>query len=140
MHVQACDIVLQSRLRAARDDNVMNKGDLMVSAKRNSILKAVVVSLTFAAVALAFVPMAGAQAMGEYGAVVGNSAASAAAAPKAQLPAIPGASVQSGPSGTTTTEIREDDSSPADAQADDTADSQSGDDWTEVKGSDDSNQ
>ena len=47
----------------------------MESAKRDSILRVGIVSLAFAAVVLAFVPMAGAQAMGEYGAVVGNSAA-----------------------------------------------------------------
>ncbi|HVA40950.1 MAG TPA: hypothetical protein VNF49_09810 [Candidatus Binataceae bacterium] len=109
----------------------------MLRTKRDSILKAGVASLAFAAVALAFVPMAGAQAMGEYGAVVGNSAGAAASAPKADLPAIPGTSVQNGSSGSTTTEIREDDSSPQDTQASDNANSQSGDEWTEVKGSDD---
>ena len=111
----------------------------MLRTKRDSILKAGVASLAFAAVALAFVPMAGAQAMGEYGAVVGNSAGAAASAPKADLPAIPGTSVQNGSSGSTTTEIREDDSSPQDTQASDNANSQSGDEWTEVKGSDDGN-
>ena len=109
----------------------------MLSAKRDRIRKAGVASLAFAAVALAFVPMAGAQAMGEYGAVVGNSAGAAASAPKADLPSIPATSAQSDSSGTSTTEIREDDSSPQDAQAADTGNSQSGDEWTEVKGSDD---
>ena len=111
----------------------------MAKTKRDSILKAGVASLAFAAVALAFVPMASAQTMGEYGAVVGNSAGAAAAAPRANLPAIPGTAVQSNPSGTTTTEIREDDSTPQDTQASDEGSSQSGDEWTEVKGSDDGN-
>jgi hypothetical protein len=109
----------------------------MISAKRDRIRKAGVASFAFAAVALAFVPMAGAQAMGEYGAVVGNSAGAAASAPKADLPSIPATSAQSDSSGTSTTEIREDDSSAQDSQAADTGNSQSGDEWTEVKGSDD---
>jgi hypothetical protein len=112
----------------------------MVRTKRNSILKAAVGSLAFAAVALAFVPMAGAQAMGEYGLAVGHSAGAAAAAPQAELPAIPGTSAQTEPSGSTTTEVREDDSSAQDTQANDDSNSQSGDDWTEVKDSDDGNQ
>lgn len=111
----------------------------MARTKRDSIFKAGVASLVFAAVALAFVPTAGAQAMGEYGAVVGNSAGAAASAPRANLPAIPGTSVQSKSSGTTTTEVREDDSTPRDAQASDEGSGQSGDEWTEVKGSDDGN-
>ena len=110
----------------------------MLRTKRDSILKAGVASLAFAAAALAFAPLAGAQAMGEYGAVVGNSAGAAASAPKADLPAIPGTSAQSESSGSTTTEIREDDSSPQD-QASDNTNGQSGDEWTEVKGSDDGN-
>jgi hypothetical protein len=109
----------------------------MARTKEISILKAGLASLAFAAAALAFAPMAGAQAMGEYGAVMGNSAGAAAAAPHAELPAIPGTTVQSGPSGSTTTEIREDDSSAQDTQANDDSGNQSGDDWTEVKGSDD---
>ncbi|HVB78718.1 MAG TPA: hypothetical protein VNE82_02075 [Candidatus Binataceae bacterium] len=111
----------------------------MRKTKRNSTLRAGVVSLGFAAVALAFVPMAGAQTMGEYGLAVGHSAGAAVEAPKASLPAIPQTSVQNGSSGSTATEIREDDSTAQDAQADDNANSQSGDDWTEVKGSDDGN-
>jgi hypothetical protein len=111
----------------------------MITTKVDSMLRAGVVSLAFAAAALAFVPMANAQAMGEYGAVVGNSAGAAAAAPRADLPAIPETSVHSGSSGTTTTEIREDDSSAQDKQADDNSNSQSADDWSEVKGSDDGN-
>lgn len=110
----------------------------MACVKRNSILKAGVASLAFAAVAWAFVPMAGAQAMGEYGAVVGNSAGAAAAAPHADLPSLPAASAQTDSSGTSTTEVREDDSSAQDAQAADaTSGGQSSDEWTEVKGSDD---
>ncbi len=110
----------------------------MVSAKRYSILKAGAASLAVAAVALAFVPMAHAQAMGEYGAVVGNSAGAAAAAPRAALPSIPVASVHSDSSGTTTTEIeqQDDSSAAADAQASDTGSDQSGDDWEQVSGSD----
>jgi hypothetical protein len=111
----------------------------MLRTKRDSMLKAGVASLAFAVITLAFVPMAGAQAMGEYGAVVGNSTGAAASAPRADLPAIPGTSVQSGSSGSTTTEIREDDSTPPDAQANDEGSGQSGDEWTEVKGSDDGN-
>lgn len=111
----------------------------MDRTKGISKLKAGVASLAFAAIALAFAPMVGAQAMGEYGAVVGNSAGAAVAAPHAELPAIPGTSVQSGPSGSTTTEIREDDSSAQDTQANDDSSSQSGDDWSEVKDSDDGN-
>jgi hypothetical protein len=91
-----------------------------------------------AAATLAFAPMVNAQAMGEYGAVVGNSAGAAAAAPKAQLPSIPETSVQGTSAGTSTTEIKEDDSSPADARASDTGSGGKSDDqWTEVKGSDD---
>ena len=112
----------------------------MINVKRDSILKAGVASLAFAAIALAFVPTAGAQAMGEYGLAVGHSAGAAAAAPHAELPTIPGTSVQSGPSGSTTTEIREDDSSDRDTQAKDDSNSQPSDDWTEVKGSDDGEQ
>jgi hypothetical protein len=114
----------------------------MEKANRNSILSAAVASLAFAAVALAFVPMAGAQTMGEYGAVVGNSAGMAASAPHADLPALPGTSAQTNSSGSTsTTEIREDDSSPEDTKAADDTDnsSQSGDEWSQVKGSDDGN-
>ena len=109
----------------------------MEKANRNSILSAAVASLAFAAIALAFVPMAGAQTMGEYGAVVGNSAGAAASAPHADLPALPGTSAETNSSGTSTTEIREDDSSPEDAKAADTDNSQSGDEWSQVKGSDD---
>ena len=87
----------------------------MFSDKRDCILRAGFASLAFAAASLAFVPTASAQAMGEYGAVMGNSAGSAAGAPKAQLPSIPGTSVQNNSAGSTTTEIKEDDSSPADA-------------------------
>lgn len=111
----------------------------MGSIKRDSVLKAGLGSLAFAAVAFAFVPMAKAQTMGEYGLAVGHSAGAAAAAPHADIPALPGTSAQSSSSGTTTTEIREDDSSPSDTQAADTDNSQSGDEWTEVKGSDDGN-
>jgi len=82
-----------------------------------------------------FVPIAGAQTTGEYGAVVGNSAGAAASAPHADLPALPGTSAETNSSGTSTTEIREDDSSPADAKAVDTDNSQSGDEWSQVKGS-----
>lgn len=125
-----------SRLR--RDGHIPAKGEtFMESAKRDSILGVGIVSLAFAAVVLAFVPMAGAQAMGEYGAVVGNSAGAAASAPKAELPSIPGTSAQSDSTGTTPTEVREDDSSPQDPQASDTGNSQSGDEWSQVKGSDD---
>jgi hypothetical protein len=110
----------------------------MFSNKRDSILKAGLGSLALAAATLTFSPMASAQAMGEYGAVVGNSAGSAAAAPKAQLPSIPGTTVQNSSAGPTTTEIKEDDSSPADAQVSDTSSSgKSDDEWNEVKGSDD---
>ena len=109
----------------------------MFSDKWHSMLRAGFVSLALAAASLAFVPMASAQAMGEYGAVVGNSAGSAVAAPKAQLPSIPETSVQGTSAGTSTTEIKEDDSSPADTQASDTSGgSKSDDQWTEVKGSD----
>jgi len=113
----------------------------MEKANRNSILSGAVASLAFAAVALAFVPMAGAQTMGEYGAVVGNSAGMAASAPHADLPALPGTSAQTNSSGTSTTEIREDDSSPENTKAADDTDnsSQSGDEWSQVKGSDDGN-
>ena len=111
----------------------------MVIVKRNSLLKAGLALLAFAAVALAFTPAVKAQAMGEYGLAVGHSAGAAAAAPHADLPSIPATSTQSGSSGTTTTEIREDDSSPEDAKAADTDNSQSGDEWSEVKGSDDGN-
>ena len=113
----------------------------MEKTNRNSILSAAVALLAFAAVALAFVPMAGAQTMGEYGAVVGNSAGMAASAPHANLPALPGTSAQTNSSGSSTTEIREDDSSPEDAKAADDTDnsSQSGDEWSQVKGSDDGN-
>jgi len=110
----------------------------MVSVKRESIVKAGIVSLAFGALALAFVPTAGAQAMGEYGLAVGHSAGAAAAAPHANPPSLPTTSAQSDSSGTTTTEIREDDSSPVDAKAADTDNSQSGDEWSEVKQSDDS--
>jgi hypothetical protein len=109
----------------------------MDTTKKDSMLRAGLASLAFGAIALAFVPIAGAQAMGEYGLAVGQSAGAAASAPRANLPAIPGTSVQSGSSGSTTTEIREDDSSPQDEQANEKANSQSGDEWTEVKGSDD---
>jgi hypothetical protein len=110
----------------------------MFSDKRDCILRAGFASLAFAAASLAFVTMASAQAMGEYGAVVGNSAGSAAAAPKAQLPSIPGTTVQNSSAGSTTTEIKEDDSSPADAQVSDTSSSgKSDDEWNEIKGSDD---
>ena len=109
----------------------------MFSDKWHSMLRAGFVSLALAAASLAFVPMASAQAMGEYGAVVGNSAGSAVAAPKAQLPSIPETSVQGTSAGTSTTEIKEDDSSPADTQAGDTSGGGKSDDqWTEVKGSD----
>jgi hypothetical protein len=111
----------------------------MESVKRDSTLIAGLASLAFAAIALAFVPIAGAQTMGEYGAVVGNSAGAAASAPHADLPALPGTSAETNSSGTSTTEIKEDDSSPADAKAADTDNSQSGDEWSEVKGSDDGN-
>lgn len=109
----------------------------MVSAKQHSILKAGAAALTLGAVAFAFVPMAAAQAMGEYGAVVGNSAGAAAAAPSAQLPSLPATSVRSDSSGTATTEIeQEDDSSAsADADANDASKDQSGDDWEQVSGS-----
>jgi len=103
--------------------------------KRDSILGATIASLVFAAVALAFVPIAGAQTMGEYGAVVGNSAGAGASAPHADLPALPGTSAETNSSGTSTTEIREDDSSPEDAKAADTDNSRSGDEWSQVKGS-----
>jgi hypothetical protein len=111
----------------------------MEKAKRGSIIPTGIASLAFAAVALAFVPAAGAQAMGEYGAVMGNSAGAAAAAPHADLPALPATSTETNSSGTSTTEIREDESSPEDAKAADTENSQSGDEWSEVKGSDDGN-
>jgi hypothetical protein len=110
----------------------------MEKAKRDSIIRAGLASLAFAAVALAFVPMAGAQTMGEYGAVVGNSAGMAASAPHADPPALPGTSTETNSSGTSTTEIRED-SSLEDAKAADTDNSQSGDEWSQVKGSDDGN-
>jgi hypothetical protein len=113
------------------------RGNSMESIKRDPIFSAAVALLAFAAVALAFVPMAGAQTMGEYGAVVGNSAGAAASAPHADLPALPGTSAETNSSGTSTTEIREDDSSPEDAKAADTDNSQSGDEWSQVKGSDD---
>jgi hypothetical protein len=110
----------------------------MFSNKRDSILRVGLSSLAFAAATLTFSPMASAQAMGEYGAMVGNSAGSAAAAPKAQLPSIPETSVQGTSAGTSTTEIKEEDSSPADARASDTGSGGKSDDqWTEVKGSDD---
>ena len=110
----------------------------MFSDKRDSVLRAGLGSLALAAATLAFAPMASAQAMGEYGAVVGNSAGAAAAAPKGQLPSIPETSVQGTSAGTSTTEIKEDDSSPADARASDTGSGGKSDDqWTEVKGSDD---
>lgn len=112
----------------------------MINVKRDSILKAGVASLAFAAIALTFAPTAGAQAMGEYGLAVGHSAGAAAAAPHADLPTIPSTSVQNGPSGSTTTEIREDDSSDRDTQAKDDSNSQSSDDWTEVTGSEDGDQ
>jgi hypothetical protein len=111
----------------------------MVSVKRDSIVKMGLASLALAVVALAFAPGAKAQAMGEYGLAVGHSAGAAAAAPHADLPAMPGTSTQSSSSGTTTTEIREDDSSPEDAKAADNDNSQSGDEWSEVKGTDDGN-
>ena len=79
----------------------------MVIVKRNSLLKAGLASLAFAAVALAFTPTVKAQAMGEYGLAVGHSAGAAAAAPHADLPSIPATSAQSGSSGTTTTERSE---------------------------------
>jgi hypothetical protein len=109
----------------------------MEKTKRDSIVRAGVASLAFAAVALAFVPMAGAQTMGEYGAVVGNSAGAAVSAPHAGPPALPGTSAATDSSGTSTTEIREDDSSPEDAKTADTDNSQPGDEWSQVKGSDD---
>jgi hypothetical protein len=141
MHAQVCNVLLGAPSRLRADGHAPVKGEtFMASAKRDSILKAGVASLAFAAVALAFAPMAGAQAMGEYGAVVGNSASMAASAPHADLPALPGTSAQTNSSGTSTTEIREDDSSPEDAKAADTDNSQSGDEWSEVKGgSDDGN-
>ena len=108
----------------------------MEKAKRDSIIGAGIAMLAVAAVALAFVPLAGAQTMGEYGAVVGNSAGAAASAPHADLPALPGTSAVTNSSGTSTTEIREDDSSPEDAKAADTDNSQSGDEWSQVKGAD----
>src|ERR1700730_10792249 len=108
--------------------------NLMLSDKRDSVFRAGLGSLALAAATLAFAPMANAQAMGEYGAVVGNSAGAAAAAPKAQLPSIPETSVQGTSAGTSTTEIKEDDSSPADARASDTGSGGKSDDqWTEVK-------
>jgi hypothetical protein len=74
--------------------------------------------------------------MGEYGAVVGNSAGAVAAAPHADLPSLPGTSAQRDSSGASTTEIREDDSGAQDSpQAADSTSGQSGDEWTEVKGS-----
>ena len=109
----------------------------MVRTKTDSLVKAGIASLAFAAVALAFVPMVGAQAMGEYGAAVGNSAGVAASAPDADLPSIPASSAQTGSSGAT--ETREDDSSPEDAKTADTDSSQSGDEWSEVKSSADGN-
>ena len=104
---------------------------------QDSIFRAAVGVIAFAAIALVFASTAGAQAMGEYGAVVGNSAGAAAAAPHADLPALPGTSAQRDSSGASTTEIREDDSNAQDSQAADTSSGQSGDEWTEVKGSGD---
>ena len=104
---------------------------------QDSIFRAAVGVIAFAAIALVFASTAGAQAMGEYGAVVGNSAGAAAAAPHADLPALPGTSAQRDSSGASTTEIREDDSNAQDPQAADTSGRESGDEWTEVKGSGD---
>jgi len=104
---------------------------------QDSIFRAAVGMIAFVVIALVFASTAGAQAMGEYGAVVGNSAGAAAAAPHADLPALPGTSAQTDSSGASTTEIREDDSNAQDSQAADTSGRESGDEWTEVKGSGD---
>jgi hypothetical protein len=137
MHAHTSNVVLKAPSRFERDAHFSGQGGIsMEKAKRDSIIGAGIAMLAFAAVALAFVPMAGAQTMGEYGAVVGNSAGAAASAPHADLPALPGTSAVTNSSGTSTTEIREDDSSPEDAKAADTDNSQSGDEWSQVKGSD----
>jgi hypothetical protein len=109
----------------------------MGNIKHASILKAGTAAVAFAAAALAFSPIARAQAMGEYGAVVGESAGAASQAPHANLPALPAAQHDS--SGSTTTVIREDDSSPEDARADKDGGASS-DEWTEVHGTGDDDQ
>jgi hypothetical protein len=111
----------------------------MIGARHLSARIIITGSLGLAAAAFLFLPIAGAQVMGEYGAVVGNSAGAAASAPHADLPSIPDASTQRDSSGSTTTEVREDDSSPRDEQATDSGSNQSGDDWTQVNGSDGDN-
>ncbi len=107
---------------------------------QDSIFRAAVGVIALAAIALVFVPVAGAQVMGEYGAVVGNSAGATAAAPHADVPALPTSAARTDSSGGSTTEIKEDDSTAQDSQADDTSVGKSGDDWTEVKGSGDDGQ
>jgi hypothetical protein len=109
----------------------------MSGIKRDSILKAGIAAVAFAAAALAVAPIARAQAMGEYGAVVGESAGAASQAPHANLPALPTAQHDS--SGSSTTVIREDDSSSEDRAAERDS-GQSGDEWTEVHGNGDDDQ
>lgn len=100
---------------------------------------AIAASLIGGASAFVFLPISCAQVMGEYGAATANSAGSAMAAPHADLPSIPGASAEAEHAGSGTSEIREDDSSPQDEQATDSGANQAGDEWNEVKGSDDEN-
>src|SRR5258708_21468245 len=102
-----CILEAPSRLR--RDGHPSGRGgNSMESIKRDSIFSAAVALLAFAAVALAFVPMAGAQTMGEYGARVGNSAGAAASAPHPALPPLPGTTAPTHSSDTTPTEGNKD--------------------------------
>ena len=110
----------------------------MGSIKRDSILKAGIAAVAFAATSLAFSPIAHAQVMGEYGAVTGEAAGAGSQAPHANLPALPTAQHDS--SGSTTTFVTEDDSSPEDVRAADKDSGQSGDEWTEVHGTGDDDQ
>ncbi len=107
----------------------------MISVRRLSARIGIAASLILVASAFSFLPTSRAQVMGEYGAATANSAGAATAAPHADLPSIPEASAPGGSGGSGTSEVREDDSSPRDAQADSGA-NQSGDEWNEVKDSD----
>jgi hypothetical protein len=111
----------------------------MISVRRLSARIGIAASLILGASAFSFLPVAQAQVMGEYGAATANSAGAATAAPHADLPSIPGASAEAEPAGSGTSEIREDDSSPQDEHASDSGANQPGDEWNEVKGSDDEN-
>src|SRR5258708_16084727 len=107
-----CILEAPSRLR--RDGHPSGRGgNSMENIKRDSIFSAAVALLAFAAVALAFLPMARAQTVGAYGSVMGNSAGAGPSAPHAHLPSLPGTSPETNSSRTRTTQIREEHSSPA---------------------------